>query len=376
MTMLDKLLAITGSYEFEEAGGFLWLNSVQWERNAIILQVALQDNERQNHRWQITCEEVRAHRFIAGAAELQLSYDHPLLWAHTQPQVSLYFRGKPKDLLSLMGGLERSHRELAKGWFPLERFTDSSLRLERGLEIGYGLFGTGPEILVTAYEKILKQHGLTTSTPTPSPPKYWDGTAWAAETPPLAVLILGESYVVAKEFKAQDQGPFRQPYRSVREATFLQSVQSWIEASGEVLAMIRYHGRGGAKDFEFHNSVGSFKARLQRLPPRTSIIVFRDRQLPLRGRVDEEFIRRAVEMMREGQEFLISELEKTTIGAASWFNSTVVETSDELLERLRDTQCCGKQVAFGPYPPWLEDNDAVISAIVPNEDGSVTTGAY
>jgi hypothetical protein len=157
---------------------------------------------------------------------------------------------------------------------------------------------------------------------------------------------------------------------------FLSTARRWIEANGEILMMIRYHAICGARAFEFLHSLETFERTLQDIPPRTCVIVFRDRQLPLRGRVDEGFIHRAREMMREGEDFLIDDLEKTTVGAASWFDNAVVETHDELLKWLRDGARYGKAVACGPHPPWLEDNNAVISAVVPNEDGSVTAGAY
>jgi hypothetical protein len=33
-------------------------------------------------------------------------------------------------------------------------------------------------------------------------------------------------------------------------------------------------------------------------------------------------------------------------------------------------------VAVGNYPPWLEDSDVVLSAVVPEENGAVVTGVY
>ena len=140
--------------------------------------------------------------------------------------------------------------------------------------------------------------------------------------------------------------------------------------------MIRFHASAGAKSFEFFRSLGTLEGRLQELRPRTCVIVFREPQLPLRGRVDEEFIRKALALVPDGEEFLVTALERTTIGPASWFHDAAGESHGELAEELRGNYCYGRQVAVGPYPPWLNDDDGVISAVVPDENGIVTTGIY
>jgi len=165
-------------------------------------------------------------------------------------------------------------------------------------------------------------------------------------------------------------------YASTSDPTFISTVQAWIESKKEVFALIRFHASAGAKSFEFFESMDAFKNRLDELQPRSCITVFRDRQLPSRGCVNEEFIQKASAAIPEGAEFLLVVLEKVTIGRASWFHDAAGVTHDELVEELRHDYCYGKQVAVGHYPPWLDDSDSVISAVVPNEDGSVTAGIY
>lgn len=165
-------------------------------------------------------------------------------------------------------------------------------------------------------------------------------------------------------------------YPSTNDPIFLSCVQQWIESKGEVFVLIRFHAAAGSKSFEFFCSMDGFTKRLQGFGPRTCITVFRDRQLPLRGKVDEEFIRQALALVPDGSEYLVAALERTTIGKRSWFHDAAGESHAELLEDLRRDYCYGKQIAVGTYPPWLEDNEAVISAVVPDKDGSVTAGAY
>ena len=138
--------------------------------------------------------------------------------------------------------------------------------------------------------------------------------------------------------------------------------------------MIRYSYAGGVKEFTFFNSFPAFQARLSALSPRTSIIVFRDKYLPLRGIVDHEFISAAIALVPDGAYWLVASLQLTTMGKATWRHEASGLTHTELREELEDQ--FGKDTAFGLHPPWLEDNEAVISAIIPEPDGSVVCGAY
>jgi hypothetical protein len=163
-------------------------------------------------------------------------------------------------------------------------------------------------------------------------------------------------------------------YQSTDHPGFQGTAARWLAEHSEILAMIRYSRAGGAKSFEFFQSVDSFRNRINALSPATCVILFRDRQLPLRGRVDDDFISRACAVVPDGGEFLIVGLERVVYGVAEWFPDAAGETHAELREALQEMR--GQAVAVGMYPPWLEDNDSVVSAVVPNPDGSVETGVY
>jgi len=163
-------------------------------------------------------------------------------------------------------------------------------------------------------------------------------------------------------------------YDSTTSPIFLAAVRAWIAASGEILVMIRFSASGGAKSFEFFGSFISFQDRLASLPSRTCVIAFRDKQLPLRGVVDDDFTANALTLLPEGKEWLAAALSRTFAGSASWFDYGEGETKSELREELEARS--GESTAFGPYPPWLHDSEAVISAVVPDPDGTVVTGIY
>ena len=58
----------------------------------------------------------------------------------------------------------------------------------------------------------------------------------------------------------------------------------------------------------------------------------------------------------------------------SWFHHDAGVSHAELRDDLEG--CRGAPVAAGLYPPWLEDNSDVISAIVPSQHGEVKEGIY
>ena len=163
-------------------------------------------------------------------------------------------------------------------------------------------------------------------------------------------------------------------YSSTEDASFRLTVGRWLETFVEISVLIRYPYAAGNKSFEFFRSKEVFWERLVQLPKRTCVTVFRQPQLSLRGRVNEEFIGTALAQIPDGTEFLIAGLEEISYGRATWFQFLSGETHLELTEALRE--CWNEKVAVGVYPPWLHDNDEVTSAIVPEEDGAVVCAAY
>jgi hypothetical protein len=158
------------------------------------------------------------------------------------------------------------------------------------------------------------------------------------------------------------------------DGEFLRTLEEWLRGQSEVLMLIRYSRAAGHKSFEYFTAFDRLRERLGELKPETSVIAFRQRQLPLRGLVDEGFIGRCLNSIRDGSEFLVVETVPSTTGPARWFHDEAGESLDELRETLEGLR--GKRVAVGEYPPWLEDSLDVISAYVPDQDGNVRAGVY
>jgi hypothetical protein len=163
-------------------------------------------------------------------------------------------------------------------------------------------------------------------------------------------------------------------YASATDPSFLGTLENWLRDLPEILVLIRYSHAAGNKDFEFFSSFGTLSNRIRQLPPRTSVVAFRQPQLPLRGVVDECFIASCLSRIPDGSEFLVLETTRRAYGEMSWFHNEAGESHAELREALEESR--GTPVAVGPYPPRLEDSDDVASAIVPDESGIVRIGVY
>jgi hypothetical protein len=164
----------------------------------------------------------------------------------------------------------------------------------------------------------------------------------------------------------------RLSYAPTTDPKFLTTLEAWLRSQPEILVLIRSSHAAGAKDFEFFTSFQDLSGRIGQLPPRTCVIAFRPPPLPLRGTVDDSFVAKCLSSIPDGTEYLVVETVRRVDGQMSWFHHGAGELHVELRDDLEQSR--GVPVAAGLYPPWLEDTDDVISAVVPDEHGVVSPG--
>ncbi len=162
---------------------------------------------------------------------------------------------------------------------------------------------------------------------------------------------------------------------STHDPAFQATVQEWMLDRGEVLAMFRWPNCGGSRSFEFFKIPAEFSVRLREMPAGTSIIVFREEHLPVRGLVDDDLIHEAIEVVPHGVEYLITGLDLVTRGPVSWYPESAGETHEELRADLNEWWP-DVRAAIGQHPRWWDASAVLVEAYVPNEDGTVTRGAY
>jgi hypothetical protein len=163
-------------------------------------------------------------------------------------------------------------------------------------------------------------------------------------------------------------------YPPTTDPKFIGTLESWFRSTPELLVLFRFSHAAGSKDFEFFSSLQALCERVRQLAPRTSVIAFRHPQLPIRGVVDDSFIAKCLSNIPDGSEYLVVETVRRIAGRHSWFHHGAGESHIELRDELEQSR--GVLVAAGPYPPWIEDSDDVVSAVVADEHGVVSPGVY
>ena len=162
-------------------------------------------------------------------------------------------------------------------------------------------------------------------------------------------------------------------YAPVTDSEFLGTVELWLRSQREILALIRYSHAAGNREFRLFTSFDDFSEASHQLPHLACVTVFRQPQLPIRGVVDDAFIARCLQSIPDGLEYLVIEKVRRMYGRMSSFHHAG-ESHAELRDDLEE--CRGAPVATGLYPPWLDDTDDVISAVVPDEHGVARSGIH
>src|SRR5262245_12786527 len=203
--MLDKLVSLTHSYEFEEYGT-LDLVGVRTITNVLTLtfDFDIRADKEEHQSWEVDCIGLLEHQvFLGECNDFDLSRDHPLLWPYIYPEASLSFYGEADDPLSVFGALNERHLELVSDWIPFARFMNhNSLEMIRGR---YGMLAKGPTPLVEGYAQVLERFRISSKVTEPKPEYYTnDELSGLAE---VGVLILNKgSYSVATSFTERRLG--------------------------------------------------------------------------------------------------------------------------------------------------------------------------
>ena len=206
---LDDLIAAVDTMEFEMGG---WLQVCGARREEDRLHVTLgvfSPGVSPPQLWEVMARSVSSARLslFDPFYEVGLTDDHPLVWPHTRDAVSLsfYFREGVADAPAVVADLYERHRDITGSWLPFEGLVDApaSTPLRRRIADRYGVLAEGPEPIITAYSEVLEQHGAKTGRFSCRPPARWDGETWVREPEGLSVCLLGESYIIAREFAVQ-----------------------------------------------------------------------------------------------------------------------------------------------------------------------------
>src|SRR5688572_18505611 len=90
--MLDTLIALTETGEFEDSGGFRF-SSVQEASDGLILEViVVPGDDSEDQQWSIQCSSVREYRLHGEFADrVRVVSEHPVLLPFIEHVTDLYF---------------------------------------------------------------------------------------------------------------------------------------------------------------------------------------------------------------------------------------------------------------------------------------------
>lgn len=161
--------------------------------------------------------------------------------------------------------------------------------------------------------------------------------------------------------------------RSVFDNSFLSLVERWLTETGEIYVVIRYSHSAGAKDYLLIHTFLELQEKLRSLPAKTEVIVFRRRQLPIRGIADEKLLHLALSEISEGVEWTMEEYDANAQTISRCLEGGTERR--ELIESFEEYK--GVSVAVGKTPTfWDDDDEDMQSALVPLQDGSLVRGVY
>ncbi|CAN5236092.1 hypothetical protein BH09PSE6_BH09PSE6_01860 [soil metagenome] len=154
-----------------------------------------------------------------------------------------------------------------------------------------------------------------------------------------------------------------EPALQTSDATFRSLVHRWIAASGEVLVLLQLSG-SGEKEFVFCRDTASFDKQTASLPAQSRVTVYRDRQLPLRGIVDDNYVQSAIGQVPDGSAWLVIALKPMRAGTLSWYPNAEGTNHEDLIDDLLEFH--GAEAAMGAHPPPSDRLDEVATATVPD----------
>lgn len=199
--MLDHLLSLTNSHEFDEYGTINLVGARLEENLILTLDLNLGGGTDVHQLWEIECKGELEHQIFLGPCdECSLHRDHVLLWPYIYPCSSVSFYGEAKDHLAVVEELLKQHVRLFGDWIPFERFLNGNpAEMVRGK---YGMLARGPLPLIESYAQVLESFGISSNITEPRPAPYTnDERSGLAE---VGVLIFEKKcYFVATGFNAR-----------------------------------------------------------------------------------------------------------------------------------------------------------------------------
>lgn len=153
---------------------------------------------RDRSRYVVRAIGVQEHRVSMGIFK-KISFfkdEHPLLLAYNTVPVGVFFRGTPDHPQELVLDIFQAYASTFGPWHHIPEYLNTSKPLLDLVKSGGDLLGEMPHPLADRMETVLQHHGLET--------KLLE--AENKDRPPMQVMLMDDSYVVAMDFSIDELG--------------------------------------------------------------------------------------------------------------------------------------------------------------------------
>lgn len=199
----NNIIQIIETGEFEVNGGML-ITGLDFFADDCKIELSLKpgDENVPNQLWEIQIENIREERICyKWFYDIQILPKHKLLEPYLEINKELYIKSKPKSPDELLKDLYVHHRNTFGKLREIEKFFNTEKRLNELCEMEFGLFAKGPETYLEEYKSILEKQETQPYMYGNFKSKKWTGEKWIEENPNLKLLLMGESFFIADEFK-------------------------------------------------------------------------------------------------------------------------------------------------------------------------------
>jgi hypothetical protein len=189
--------------EFDDSEGFIRIVNARWLDDGLRLSMSLRLNEDADPElWEVSCAWVVEESLSAEyACHVRVDEDSPLLKPYAESQVELMFSGNECPPALLLGVVASCCTDVMGRPQYLQRFLNQQAVASGIVSSRYGLLGRFPESIAARIVTALSGQPIRIRSLPTGMPKRWTGTE-IIPYPKLAVLSIGESYVIAESFSA------------------------------------------------------------------------------------------------------------------------------------------------------------------------------
>ena len=198
--MNQELQDIFETGEFEDNGS-CQIQLLNWVGDDLHVELYIRTGfeEEKAQYWNIIAHTVRSQNIEKEWDDiLEEVTDHPVLLPYTSNTANLFFSHFETSKTELLGNLYTATYDAVGDWLKWNSYLNYSAITIPGSS---GCLAKGPLPLLEIYKKEVEKLGGKANLLSVMEPQRWDGEKWIKEFPDLKALILGDSYIIARDFK-------------------------------------------------------------------------------------------------------------------------------------------------------------------------------